>query len=251
MFRNSVTTGIVLHTNRIGEYHRGVTLLTENMGILNAIAHGAQKTRSRLRSATESFCLSTVYLYLDPVKNVYKITDMAVHHFFEALRRSLTLYYTASLWTEAIIKSYGAGENSSTLFNLYVDCLKALERLGQQKHLYISIQFLWRFLRLCGFNPDVNNCDDCGRHLSPGEDASLNIKSTDFLCNDCCNDPRFVLNPGARRFLERTTREPLAQALRYTLDEASLIKLKDTLYRLLQGLLETKLNSIECAQGII
>ncbi len=251
MFRNSITTGIVLKSHRMGECHKGVTLLTDTMGLVQAIAHGAQKNRSRLRSATESFCLSTVYLYRDPVKNVYKITDMVVRRFFESLRKSLALYYTATLWTEVIIKSYGGGDNNSDLFTLYVDCLELLDKMDTEWHMYISVQFLWRFLRLCGFDPDLDNCDQCGRSLTPEEPVALNTRSTDFLCADCSDRPRYVLDPGTRRFIDRSTREPLDQALRYRLDKTSLNNLKNTLYRLLQGLLETKLNSLECAQGII
>lgn len=235
----------------MGECHKGVTLLTNTMGIVNVIAHGAQKHRSRLRSATESFCLSTIYLYHDPVKNVYKITDMVVRRFYESLRKSLALYYTATLWTEVIIKSYGGGDNNSEVFTLYIDCLELLDKMEMEWHGYISVQFLWRFLRLCGFNPDPDNCDQCGRSLMPEEPAALNNRSTDFLCSDCSDRPRYVLDPGTRRFLERSTREPLDQALRYRLAERSLKNLKNTLYRLLQNILETKLNSLECAKGII
>jgi DNA repair protein RecO (recombination protein O) len=235
----------------MGEYHKSVTLLTETMGIVNAIAHGAQKNRSRLRGATESFCLSTVYLYRDPVKNVYKITDMVVRRFFESLRKNLVLYYTATLWTEVIIKSYGGGDDDPDLFSLYIACLELLNKSESGEPIYISVQFLWRFLRLCGFDPALGRCDQCGRSLATGEPAALNRQSTGFLCRDCNEDSRFVLDPGARRFLQRSTRESLEQALRYRVSDASLDTLKGTLYRLLQGLLETGLNSLEYAQGII
>ncbi len=251
MFRNFVTTGIVLKSYRIGEYHKGVTLLTDTMGIVNAIAHGAQKNRSRLRGATESFCLSTVYLYRDPVKNVYKITDMVIQRIFESLRKNLELYYTATLWTEVIIKSYGGGDNDPELFSLYIECLDLLNHADSVRPIYISVQFLWRFLRLCGFDPALGRCDHCGRLLATEETAALSSLSTGFLCQDCDENSRFVLDPGARRFLERSTRESLDQALRYRLSDASLDALKSTLYRLLQGFLETKLNSLEYAQGII
>ena len=251
MFRHSNTRAIVLHTHRIGEFHKGVTLLTREMGILTAIAHGAKKPKSRLSSATEPFCVSRVYLYHDPVKGGYKIKDMAIQCIFERLRESLVLYYTASLWTEVILRSYGGGDSTPSVFELLIACLQLLEKHREEKVPYVSVQFLWRFLHLSGFSPDLDTCDMCGRHLGPEETAFLSPRSVGFNCERCSENGTYRLNPGSRRFLAATSGRRLEEAMRFSLSEGSLPELKSVLYEIVQRVLEFRLNSLVCGQGIL
>ncbi len=244
MFRTSITEAVVLHSHRFGEFHKGVTLLTRDQGILRAVAHGAQKARSRLRGATESFVRATVYLYHDPVKDAYKITDMTVVSVYESLRADLQLYYTATLWAEVVLKSYGGGGSHPAVFRLLVDCLERLEREGGTRAPYASVQFLWRYLRLAGLRPDTGGCARCGKSLAPDMDAFLDAFGTAFVCAECAGQPGAALDPGARRLLETTETIALSQALRYGLEQRSLSGLREVLYRLLEGLLETRLNTL-------
>jgi DNA repair protein RecO (recombination protein O) len=133
MFRHSFSQVIVLHVYNIGEYHRGITLLTPEQGIISAIAHGAKKIKSRFRSVAETFTLARVYLYYDPVKQSYKITDMEAVETFPGIRQSLVRFYTASLWTEIVIKSFGGGGHGPELFELLAQCLRQINMLDESQ----------------------------------------------------------------------------------------------------------------------
>jgi DNA repair protein RecO (recombination protein O) len=251
MFRHSVTQAIVLHTHRFGEIHKGVTLLTRDMGIITAVAHGALKTKSRLRSLTDSFCCSRTYLYFEPVRGTYKITDMVPISYFEGLRDSLDRYYAASLWTEVVIKSFAGGEIDSRVYDLLKSCLTFLEKIEEDSIDTLSFQFLWRYLKIIGFSTDPNSCSQCGRSLEQEENSYLCGSPPSFSCRHCQRNERLILTPGARRFLSFTTGKPLKKVLMFSLDRDSRVKLKGLLYELLQQVLETSLNSIECIKGMI
>lgn len=247
--RYSYTQGIVLHTHRIGENHKGVTILTRDSGIISAVAHGAKKIKSRLRVSTESFCLSTVYLYNNPVNGTYKITDMIVMDFFEGIRRSIARYYIASLWAEIILKSYAEGSSSSQVYLLFRDSLNILEKIDEKKTQYVSYQFLLRFLRLSGHDPDPDVCDKCGRQIGKAENAFLS--DYNFICRDCLENGKLSLAPGSRKYMIESWRKPIDQAMRFFLDKSSEAGLRNVLYALVERYLETKLNSIACAQGVL
>ena len=54
MDRNYTTEAVVLKTRRFGDFHKSVTILSPERGIINAVAHGAYKGKSRLSSITRS-----------------------------------------------------------------------------------------------------------------------------------------------------------------------------------------------------
>ena len=128
MYRNFIIEAIVLKTQRMGECHKVVTFLTKSKGIITGIAHGAKKIKSALRSATEPLNLCKVYFYHNPVKNSYKISDIDCIESFDEIPCNLSHFYTASLWIEIILKSFGGGDVNSSIFDLFVKSLYLLSK---------------------------------------------------------------------------------------------------------------------------
>jgi DNA repair protein RecO (recombination protein O) len=221
------------------------------MGIISAIAHGALKTKSRLRSMTETFCCSKVYLYHEPVKGSYKITDMVPEIFFESVRHDLTCYYSASLWAEVVLRSMAGGESDGRVYDLLKCSMVALEGAAEKEVPLLSVQFLWRFLTLAGFGSDPTTCAKCGRQMEEEESAYLDNHPPAFICQNCSPVRNLHLTAGARRYLMRTTRLSIREASRYSLDRESLAKLADLLYELIQAVVETKLNSLAYVRGTL
>jgi DNA repair protein RecO (recombination protein O) len=249
MFRHSFSKVIILHVYNLGECHRGLTVLTPDKGIISVIAHGAKKIKSRFRSMTETFTLVKVYLYYDPVRQSYKVTDMEALETFPNIRKSLVRFYTASLWTEIVLKSFGGGENGAQLFDLLALCLRKINTIEEHKIIYLSIQFIWRFIRQSGNSPLLDECEKCGRTVIDNE--TLYLGANHLRCADCAQQRELMLLPGARQYILRSTGLPLEDALRIKLENKSLIALKNILYILIQRMLETRLKSIECTGGVI
>ena len=51
MERSISTNAIIIRRERFGEFHKGLTLLTSDLGLVSATAYGAYKMQSRLRYA--------------------------------------------------------------------------------------------------------------------------------------------------------------------------------------------------------
>lgn len=249
MYRNNFLNAIVLKTYEIGEMHRGVMLLTPQNGIISAIAHGAKKIKNRFRSPTEQFCISKFYLYYNPVKRDYKITDIESFRVFSNIRNSLSKFYTASLWVEIILRSFAGGENTSLIYNLLGEALDILNKLEENKIHYILIQFIWRFICISGYNPQLDSCSSCGRVQEAGE--KMFLEGNAFNCTACSKHFDLVLSPGSRMYLINTVKKPLPAALKISMDNESAEGLKNVLYSLIQNILETELNSIKCSEGRI
>jgi DNA repair protein RecO (recombination protein O) len=251
MQRSSSSLAIVLRKSRVGEVHKSLTLLTPSLGLIQAMAHGALKIGSRLRPASEPFHVLKVYLYHEPVKNQYKITDVESIEPMAALRRSVAKYFTASLWAEVCLRSYGGGEQSGALFLLLREALQLLDRAPARRELTLSLQFLLRFLALSGHRIDPASCGRCGLPLEPQAALFLDREEGLLVCPSCAGSSARPLPPGARHYLLRTQELPLAQAAAVGLEREALAALRDTLYYLVQNSLEAPLNSLQCGAGIL
>jgi len=249
--RSSTTEAVVLRKTRVGEIHKSLTLFSRNMGLIKAMAHGAFKIKSRLRTTSEPFHVVRAYLYHDPIRDQYKITEMESLSALDGIRSSVQRYYAASLWAEAVIRSYGGGENFPLLYDLLVGALRLLEQAPDRLVPLLNTQVLLRFLDLLGQRPDVLHCGLCASELDLHSGAYLSREEQVLLCRNCAQPTAPYLPAGALRYLQTTLRMPLASSLRIGLEERSLKALKETAYFLVQAVLETNLNSIQSGVGIL
>src|SRR5271157_1433784 len=171
MYRSISTQAIVIRRERLGEFHKSLTLLTSDLGLISAAAYGAYKMHSHLRVGSEPFTWSTTVLYHNPVKKSYKVTDLDIQESFPGLQSDLSRLAAASLWAEVVQKSFGAGEMTGVLFKLFLDCLRLLDAPDLVREPYVTIQFLWRFLSLAGYQPETRACERCGAALGDTQPA--------------------------------------------------------------------------------
>jgi DNA repair protein RecO (recombination protein O) len=257
MSRNFITQAIVLKINRIGEIHKGLTLLTRDLGIISAIAHGAWKMKSRLRAFTQLFSVSKMYLYYNPINQSYKVSDAESLLLNEAAASSLKKYYVLSVCTEIILKSYGGGESFREIFSLFLEVLKTIEKSREEDADLILIQFLFRFLAMTGHKVDVLRCDNCGKEFSTEKDqtARQNVfyttGSTGFVCAGCRGSNPVPVFSGMIKYLSATTHIPLTRALGYRIESRSVEILKQILFGIIEIHLETRLKSVEKGEGIV
>jgi DNA repair protein RecO (recombination protein O) len=244
MYRSISTHAIVIRRERSGEFHKSLSLLTTDLGLITATAYGAYKMKSGLRMGSEPFTWSRVLLYHNPVRKSYKVTDMEILASFDGLQRDLSRLAAASLFSEVVQKSYGAGELSGGLFRLLLDALQLLDAVDAAREPYVTIQFLWRFLALAGYQPDTRRCDLCGRELGDAQPAYHSPRANALLCADCGSQTGLALPPGALRFLEATSTLAIEKAMEISLGEKSLRALRESLPRMVQSVLEGELASL-------
>ena len=182
--RNSIESAVVLKSARMGEIHRSVTLLTPQRGVLYATAHGAGKAASKLKAAAIPFACVTAYLYHDPVRDSFKVTDVEPLDLHGAIRADLGKFFTASLWVEIVLRSHGGGTEATALHALLVTGLRTLDAAAATQVGAVSVQVLWRCLQLLGLAPDLQYCAGCGRAMAPEEELHLALNG-EGRCRHC------------------------------------------------------------------
>ena len=210
MSRYTRAEGIILRSVRSGEYHKALTILTPEEGILRATAFGAYKGKSKLSGATEIFTEGTFFLYRNPVKEQVKVSDIAPADVHEGVRQDLERLYIASFWAELLIKTYGGGGEYSRLFRFFRRALGYLETIPEEELELLRLQFFWRYIEFMGMMPSLEECAVCGRGIEPEETVYLG--EGELLCGECAPVNTSALGPAARNYLLQTAGLPFSRA---------------------------------------
>ncbi len=244
MYRSISTQAIVIRRERLGEFHKNLLLLTSNLGLVYATAYGAYKMHNALRLGSEPFTCSRALLYHNPVKNTYKVLELEIVESFPGLQSDLARISAASLWAEVVQKSYGAGETTDTLFHLLLEGLRLLQESDAHLQPYLTIQFLWRFLTLAGYLPELERCERCSAPLQSAEPAFYSSSLNAMLCRHCGGDRGYLLPAGALRYLAASRGRSLREACQVRLETGSLRALREVVPLMVQAVLEGELKSL-------
>ncbi len=243
MNRNYSTEAVVLKTRRFGDFHKAVTILSPDCGIINAVAHGAYKGKSRISSITDPFCVSAFELYHNPVKDVWKINGCESIDLNERIRENLNAHYNASFWSELIIKSYASGADFISVFSLYTSALTGLNA-DNSAGLSVTLHFLYRFLLNSGFITDFSECGHCGK-LIAGEDVYFSPAEGCFLCASCASKGLPVIKGAAAEYLEESSAVHLEEAVKKRLDIQTEKEVRNTLLAVLKTIIDAPLNTLD------
>lgn len=250
MNRNIKTDGIILRSRRIGELHKGLSCLTRSRGIIDAIAYGAGKGKSKLSGMVDPFSLLQLNIYFDPVKDNYKISDIEQNEIFPNIRLDLGKFYIASFWAELILKSYSGGGESERVYPLLAESLCILNKAGNGEQNLILIQFIWRYLEISGFQSDIRNCSGCDEKFSDTETVSFNEDNNEIICSNCSSNTNMLkFSTGGLKYLRYSSELDLAKSMKIGLDNKSIDILKRILLAMIQGIVEYPLNTLK--KGLI
>ena len=153
------TDGLILKSSQTGEQDRLVTILTRDLGVVRAFAHGAAKAKGRSASATETLCYST--FTLSENKGTYSVSEATPVELFFELRSDIERVSLAQYFCEVAMSLAVEGEEASSLLRLILNSLYLLSKNLRDIRLIKSV-FELRIMTLSGFMPDTDGCCECG-----------------------------------------------------------------------------------------
>ena len=153
MTRFSACPALVLRMRPCGESNREAFFLTACMGITLAFVYGGPK--SRLRSYVSPFHSGGLYLYHDPVRDSYKVTDFDVRCWRPGIRENYDRTMAAIAIAETVLAGFGGGCDWNEALDQTNDSLDALDRAAGPAYLRILVHFLWKWVKLTGIHAGV------------------------------------------------------------------------------------------------
>ena len=150
--------GLVIRTVDIRETDRLITIFTEEMGIVSALARGARSLKSRKMSSTMQFCYSSFVLHKQGDK--YWIKEASLIESFFDIRQTIEGLALANYISE-VLSDVAIAEADKDLLRLSLNSLYALAS-GKYEVNKIKAVFEIRAASILGFMPDVISCNICG-----------------------------------------------------------------------------------------
>lgn len=151
--------GIVLRSTDIKESDRLLTIYTDKMGIITALAKGSRSIKSRKLSSTQQFCYSNFVIYSTGDKLFVREAELVES--FYSLRDSIDALALAMYVTE-VIENVATAEPDRDLLRVTLNTLFAISK-GNHRLDKIKAAFEMRVISILGFMPDVVSCHRCSR----------------------------------------------------------------------------------------
>ncbi|HEX5139257.1 MAG TPA: DNA repair protein RecO [Planctomycetota bacterium] len=228
---------------RIGDFAESsavVSLVTERLGLVRAMARGAKRVRNGFLGPLDRGVLYRVRLGRRG-EGLLHLNAASVREPFGALRRDPARFHAAEMVLEVAGDLMREGEPQPDLFRLAAFSLKVLERAPGDRVALAATLFLVRAAALSGHLPEILLCVTCGEPIDDGR--PLVSPSRGGALHASCAEGE----PGARTVprpvleaLEEFRRRPAAEVLRRRIPESTLRGLRLLLEEWLEHALERR-----------
>ncbi len=184
MFTRYRTQGFILEKTDAGEADRLFTVYTKDFGRLELIARSVRKIQSKLRAGLEIFYLSEIEFIQGKIQKT--LTDAVLIDGFKNLRKDLVRLFIARRISEVFNGLIKGQEPDEKLWHLLSEVFKALDdkNLKTEACNLLYHYFVWNFLSLLGYRPDLYHCSLCRERLMP-DGIYLSLKEKSLICGRC------------------------------------------------------------------
>ena len=208
------TKGFIFKKSDTGESDSFFSVFTKDFGKLYLKAKAIRKITSKLRPDVDMFCLSEIEFIQG--KNSKTLTDAQLLEKFENLTQDLEKFRIANKIGEVLDNFIKGEEKDEAIFSLINGTFtklnnytsfepegpQSLNGLNPKLYTLIYYYFLWNFLYLLGYKPEVNKCNTCHEKLTP-YNVYFSNKSGGIICGSCANVKKTEgpegVPPGSRR----------------------------------------------------
>ncbi len=168
MSRTYKATGINLKSMPLGEADRLVTVLTQEYGLIRAVAPGARKPNSSLGGRSSLFVVNE--LLIAKGRSLDKITQAETITTYPRLSRDLGKLAACQYMAEIVMCQALSEQPQTELFCLLNEHLKRLEELPSNCEFLILAhlcQAVFHLLSLAGITPQVQQCQLTQKTIIP------------------------------------------------------------------------------------
>ena len=174
----SEVRGLVIRAVDVKDSDRLITIFTEEMGAISAMARGARSLKSRKMSSTMQFCYGNFVLYGTADKLWVKEAEL-IESFFD-IRNSIEGLALAGYIAE-VLSYVTVSMAEKELLRLSLNSLYAISS-GKYRLDKVKAAFEIRAASILGFMPDVLGCHSCGNNSG---DFYFNIMGGELECSEC------------------------------------------------------------------
>ena len=220
MFTHYRTIGFILKKTDRGESDQLFVIYTKDFGKLKVLGKAIRKIKSKLRAGIELFYLSELEFIQGKAHKT--LTDAVLIDNFNTLRNDperLKIAYKIS----EILDNLAIGEEpDEKIWNLLKE---VFNKLNSTQTLYglIYYFFLWNFLSILGYRPELYNCSVCRKKITP-EKLYFVSEEGGVICQNCFKKVKLgiEINPETVKILRIILEKDLQKLLRLKIEKSYL-----------------------------
>ena len=176
------TQGIVLRHADYREHDRMLTLLSPNLGRVEALCRGCKRPQSPLLAASEWFALGEYVLYAG--KGRMTVTSCNLTESFYPLRTDYDKLKYATYLLALAEASVQPNERAVELFTLLARSLSRLAYSDLAPEA-VTAAFLLHFASISGYRPRLSHCVHCGKRLEDESIRLMDLEEGGLVCLHC------------------------------------------------------------------
>jgi DNA repair protein RecO (recombination protein O) len=165
------TESIVLKSFSLAEADRIVVFLTQDHGLVRAVAKGAKRMKSRFGSTLEPFSTVRLNYFQKEDRELVSIQDVELLSSCFHQASEPAFLQTFSYIAELLIAFAPPHDPNETLYRMVRACIDSGSS-SENELASVSLYFELWLLRLGGYLPDWTRCRECGRAFRGDEAAS-------------------------------------------------------------------------------
>ncbi|MFC1663842.1 DNA repair protein RecO [Patescibacteria group bacterium] len=220
------TLGFVLKKQNLGEADQILTIYTQDFGKLEILGKAIRKIKSKLRGGTREFSLSEIEFIQG--KNYKTLTDALIIELFENLKdnfKKLTIIRQISEISDNFLKDE---EKDESIWELLNETFRKLNtsKLKPITSSLIYYYFLWNFLSILGYQPQLNNCVLCQKRITPNK-LKFSFQEGGIVCQDCSLKTFEQIDPDTIKILRLFLKKDWKTLNKLKLESRHLKSLKD------------------------
>ena len=218
---------IILRTFPLGEGDRLVSFFSRSEGRLRGVASGARKPKSRFASSLELMSHVRIWFFERETRDLVRINQCELIESFWNVQKDYASGLVLALASEVTEAILGEREVADANFRLLLLLARFMKGNGPPE-IALTYFAIWT-VRLGGWLPQLDRCNECGAELSGSAFAS---EQGGLRCANCELPGQRIMSHGAlslgRRMLAQnveqfhdanaTQRETVAELKDYMLD---------------------------------
>jgi len=182
-------------------------IYTKEYGLISALGRSIRKIDSKLRGGAQLFYLSDIEFIEG--KNYKILVDTSTLNRFENILENVNRLGVAYRISEVATNFIKGEEEDKALWNLFLKSFKGLNNKEINPKILFFF-FLWNFLSLLGYQPQLKNCAGCGKELKP-EGLCFSFQAGGVVCKNCSGkiDKEVKINPNIVKIIRLFLRQKL------------------------------------------
>lgn len=236
--------GIVIKEVELTNGSRLINILTENLGVITAIANNSFLRKNNKFSSAHTLTYCRFVLFKK--KEYYSVDEFDILDIFWEIKDDLKSLAVCQYFCELCINLEPDSTVSGDFLKLFLNSVFYISKKIKDIEL-IKIIFEMKAMSLCGYMPDLVCCSKCGKYET--DNMFFLINSGKIICDDCrsscCSELFAQVKKGMVYALRHIIYSPIEKIFSFELSENALKTLSKLSEDYIKYHLDTNFKSLE------